>query len=280
MIGDSDDYPSLPWENDPEWGQSTLAIGRQGIIDPLIEISNPQDLAPSSGECLIGMGEAQEQANCLQDRASYIPDPTHGCLEKETKLASTDAIGSAMTSRNQIAQGSLVGSLPSKGLVDKGKTPKEPTATQIDPCLRDAITAVLSIASTAKDVGLNPGSKSLTEIGEPAARAAADVSPCMTVGDLALPNPADTLAGSPEGQKPGSDTSNTLECNKIDLTDQNLSLLLNAIKNAGYVLKKDNKSQAGLGSTVDHSKSGTPKKRDIVSCTLCTKFRGRPCEVK
>jgi hypothetical protein len=173
--------------------------------------------------------------------------------------------------------GSSVGKIESTDVFDRGKMTKQKKTPTVDSSLRDALSAVLSTTNLGTKPGSDPGSKSLQGVGLPDVIQRSEISTCRVKSGSAVPNPAVTSAERLDDEDPCLDASATFEPDKKDPIDQ----ILQAIRDAGYTVKKDNKSLAGLGHTVNHSGSVT-KKREEKACERAPdcKFVGRPCELK
>jgi len=280
----SDDFPELSYPGDQQWSHvSPSSLERQTeITDQLLENADAQTLAPTNGDNPIGLGDNSGKPFGLGgSRASWGPDAGNGCLENGKTLTSSDE---SMTVPIKNSLGSPGGTLESTDIVERGKTSKSKKAPSIDPCLRDAIiTAVFSTANPGKDNGSNSEFKSLPSVGSPGASNVPETSLCCMDSGIALPSPAALSRRPPNDQDPCLDSSSASASDKKDLTDQDATIqrILQVIKDAGYVLKKENKSQAGIGQNLNNLGSGFNKKRDPVPCSISTcKFRGRPCELK
>jgi hypothetical protein len=284
----SDDFPELSYPSDhPQWGPvSPSPLERQTeITDQLLENPNVQTLVPPNGDNPIGLEDDPERPMILEGRrASWDSDSRNGCLKNGSKLTSSDTISESMAIPITNSLGSPVGTLESTDTVERGKTSKLKKASSIDPCLREAIiTAVFSTASPGKDNGSDPEFKSLAGVGSPGVAHVSEISPSRMDSKIALPAPAAVSGRHPDDQDPCLDASSGSASDKRDLTDQDATIqrLLQVIKDAGYVLKKENKSQAGIGQNVNNLGSSSNKKRDPVPCSFSgCKFGGRPCELK
>jgi hypothetical protein len=282
----SDDFPELSYPgNHPPWGDVIpSSINRQTeITDQLLENTDAQILGPPNGD---SPGSLEDNTGKPMShggsRASWEPDAGNGCLEKRKSLMTSDAAGECMEMSITNSLGSSVGTVESTDTLERGKIPKSKKSSPIDPCLREAIiTAVFSTANLGKDNGSDQEFKSLPGVGSPDVVHVSEISPCRVDSGIPLPCPAPTSGRHPDDQDPCLNASSASASDKRDLTDQDAKLqrLLQVIKDAGYVLKKENKSQAGLGHNVNHLGSGVTKRRDPVVCSLC-KFHGRPCELK
>lgn len=282
-----DDFPELSYPGDQQWSHvSPTSLDRQAeITDPLLENPDAQTLVPPNGENPIGLEDDPGKPMILGgSRASWESDAGNGCLENGNKLTSADANSKSMAMPITNSLGSPVGTLESTDIVERGKTSKPKKASPIDPCLRDVlITAVFSPTNPGKNNGSDPELKSIPGVGSPNVAHVSEISPGRMDSKIALPTPAAVSGRHPDDQDPCSDASSGSTSDKMDLIDQDATIqrLLQIIKDAGYVIKKENKSQAGIGQNVNNLGSGFNRKRDPVPCSVSgCKFRGRPCELK
>lgn len=273
------DFQNLAHHDDfSQWSHvspSSLDRHRE-ITEPLLENTGSQTLVPPNGECPVSREDEPGKPNFEGSRASWEPEAGNGCLEERKLDPSSNSIGDSIAAPMTDSLGSAAGKLESTDVCERGKT-KQKKAPSIDPALRDILTAVLSTANLGKNSSSDPGPKSLPGIGLPDAAYRSEISKCRIDPGMALPSPAMTSAGRPDDQDPCLDASAASVPDKKDLTDQ----LLQAIRDAGYIVKKENKSPTGLGRAPNSLGSGVTKKRDLVYCgePRC-KFRGRPCELK
>jgi hypothetical protein len=282
----SNDFPELSYPVDhPQWSDiSPSSPDRQTeTTDPLLENPDPRTLVPPNGKSLIGLednpGKTMSHGG---SRASWESETGNGCLKNGKNLTSSDVAdeNTAMPITNSL--GSPMSSLESTDTFERGKVPKPKKASSIDPCLRDAIiTAVFPTANPGKDNGSDPEFKSLPGVGSPDVVHVSEISPCHIDSGIALPSLAALSGGHPDDQDPCLNAAAASASDKRDLIDQDATVmrLLQVIRDAGYVIKKENKPQSGLGQNVNNFGSGVNKKRDPVPCSEC-KFRGRPCELK
>jgi hypothetical protein len=285
----SEDFPELSYPDDhQEWSHvSSVPLNRQAeITERLMENTNPQILGPPNDDSPIclddDLDDALEKPLSLRgSRASWDSDAGDGCLEKRKDLPTTDAASKSIEPPTTAPLGSVVDTLECTDISERCKTSKSKKATSIDPCLWSALTAVFSNSNPGKIGGSDQVVKSLTGIGSPGTVHVSEISPGRTDSRIALPSQAVTSGSHPDDQDPCLKASSAPATDKSDLTDQDAQVqkLLQAIKDVGYVLKKENKSQIGLGQNVNNLASGTHKRRDPVPCSLCT-FNGRPCELK
>jgi hypothetical protein len=283
----SDDFPELsyPGDNHPQWRLvSPSSLDRQTeITDPLLENADAQTLVPPNEDSPIGLEDDPGKPSSLGgSRASWESDAGNGCLEKGKNMTSSDTTGESMAMPIKNSLGSPVGTSESTDTLGRGKASKSKRTLPIDPCLRDAIiTAVFSTANPGKDNGSDPEFKSLPGIGSPDVAHVSEISPCRMDSGIALPSPAAMSRSHPDDQDPCLNASSASASDKRDLSDQDAKIqrFLQVFKDAGYILKKENKSQTGLGQNVNNLGSSVNKRRDQVLCSVC-KFHGRPCELK
>ena len=281
MVLGSVEFPELSYPDDhQEWGHvSSGPLDQQTeISDPLMGNSDAQTLVSPNEDSPICLDDGLGKPLSLREsRASWDPDAGNGCLEKGNELTSADASSESMELPVTESLGSVVGNLESTDTHDRGKTPKSKKAPPIDPCLRDALTAVFSNPNPGKDDGSDPEIKSTPEIGSQDMVHVSEISPCRMDSRIALPRQAVTSGNQPDDQDPCLKAST----DENDLTDQEAKIqkLLQVIKAAGYVIRKETKSQAGFGQSNNNLTSGVHKKRNPVQCPSC-KFHGRPCELK
>lgn len=280
----SENFPELSYpDHHQEWSHvSSDPLDRQTeITEPLIDNADARTLVPPNGDSPISLDDGLGKPLSLGgSRASWDSDAGNGCLEKVKDLTSADVASESMGLPVTESLGSAVGTLQSTDTNERGKTTKSKKASLIDPCLRDALTAVFSTKNPGKD-GSDPGVISPPGIGSPDMAHVSEISPCRVDSRIALPSQAVTSGSYPDDQDPCLKASSTSATDKSDLTDEEAKIqkLLQALKDAGYVLKKENKSQTGLGQSNNSLASGVHKRRDPVRCSTC-KFMGRPCELK
>ncbi len=280
--GKSIAYADPAFATDPAlWSHvSPTVLGCQAMmIDPQLEDANPQTLLPPSEHYRIGMDDQANSGSPQTQKAAWEPDAANGCLEKDAKVDLATSTGDNMTSTPQSPRSCPLAAVEPKNLIKRGKTPKPKKSCPIDPYLWEAITAALTKAYNGKHAEPEEEPRSPQVIGLPDAQHASGISLCRIDSREPSPSPAATSAGPPDTQNPSLEASSTSGPEKeapID-KDRNLQLFLEAIKDAGYVIKKESKS-----STVGHtsSQSSGTKKGDRVTCSVCNKFCGRPCELK
>ncbi len=282
----SEDFPELSYPGDhPQWSNvSSSPLDRQTeITDPLLGNADTQSLVPPNGDSLIGLGDDPgKPTSPLESRASWESGAGNGCLEKRKEMTSADAISEGIAVPITDSLGSSVGTLDSADTLDRGKAPKPKKASTIDPFLRNAlITAVFCTANPGNDDGSHPEINRPPGIRLPDVAHVPDISPCRMDSRIALPGHAAATGKHPDDQDLCSKASSASTTDVRDLTDQDAKIqkLLQVIKDAGYVLKKENKPHTGLGQNVNNLASGSQTKRDPVWCSLC-EFHGRPCELR
>jgi hypothetical protein len=174
-----------------------------------------------------------------------------------------------------------VSSAEAKIPLEKGKISKVQKSSKLDPGLRNAIAAVLSKGTIGNDSRVAQGSGYSPEAELPDVLHSHGISVCKTDFEMPSPNPEAPLGGVLGDQAGSSEAPHSSDGDKKELVDpeQKLQEILQAIQEAGYVIKKDNKS-VGLNPSTDQPGPGSSKKREVVTCGTCSKFSGRPCELK
>ena len=283
-MGETDE-PEFSYDNEPaQWSQvSQTEISCQTeMIDPILQVDDTQTACSPTVNFHSGQDDTQGSPENLK-ASTALRELNNGdkCLKTEPKAQLNHVSGENVILPRVNSLGSLVGSLDATDPHVKGKAPKLKRAPKIDPCLREAITAVFSKASIGNDAGSDQNSKPALDTVMSNTVHAYGISPKKMDTEISISSPVNLPGGNLDNAAPCSGASSTVAHKSEDLVDQEQKIqeFLKAIQAAGYTLKRDTKS-TGLGHTVDQLGSAPSKKRDQESCPRCKKFRGRPCEVK
>jgi hypothetical protein len=283
---ESPDGPDLPFEvGDSHWSHlSSAALGPQpDLIDPALQDDDTETTGIPSKDFHFGFDNKREKPDSLaDDKALGEANDPNGCLEGQKIIQSNHMSIETMTLPATYLIGSRTSAAEAKFSKESGKGSKTQKLFKLDPNLRDVITAVFSQGSIGNDTGLGQESKSLPE----AELSVMLHSPGSSLGKsdfvLPMPGPQAPLGESLDGQAPCSEALHILDTDKKDPIDaeQKFQEILRAMQNAGYTIKKDTKSVGSNQSIDQPGSSSSAKKRDLVTCQRCSKFRGRPCELK
>lgn len=281
---ESPDGADLPFEvGHSDWSHLTSAvIGPQpDLIDPALQDDDTETAGMPGKDFHFGFANKPEKPNSLaEDKALDESNDLDGCLEGQRGLQSNHMSIETMTSPTTYMAGSQMSAAQAKISREAGKGPKPQKVFDLDPNLRDVITAVFSQGGIGNDTEIDKASKNPPEAELPVVLH----SPRNSLGqtDFGVPMPSREPPSREilDSNAPCSEALHALDADKKDPIEaaQKLHEILKAIQNAGYTIQKDIKS---VGSNQSTDQTGqSPKRREIVTCARCSKFRGRPCELK
>lgn len=248
------------------------------LIDPSLENDHVTQAFVSSTEIYpIGVAQTRDLGRHEVHQA-LLQIQTQGVdesLKKGSEIPKPEKSVKTVSSVNVDVKSTIKLSNPEE-VVGKGKTPKRANTTGANADVREAITAVLKA-----QLGRNSAiSHSLQGSPGSLISASSDVTP---VSDVVRPK---DLQGPQDFNLPSiashlEELDGPIPSPKEDsgiLLTENLEAVLEAIRKAGYVLKKEPKPTGTTNGQL--GASTTRKSENLVQCTLCIKFSGRPCELK
>jgi hypothetical protein len=275
--------PDLSYDNDDiSWSRSdSVPLGCQieMMIDPALQDDNPASLLPPKAESPGGIINSQRDV-LFGEADGALPEHNsrNSCPEEnEPAKDSIDSNGKTPTSSTSNIPSSLADIVESKDRLEhlNGKTSKPRNTSRIDHRLRDAITAVITKATVRNDTGSFEATRMGSE-NRKTEEHLSKLSALKVTNEGVLSIPELTMATHLASQTPCIGVPSTSGSDEGSLTPQEI---LQAISDAGYVITKGTKP-TGHGRAIDHSASSAIKKRDLVTCDACSKFSGRPCELK
>lgn len=238
-------------------------------IDPLLEDANVKQAFASPTEAYsVGSDHTEDlRRQAVRNGLWHTqPEGETTCLENELPRSISNLSGQTMTS---LVDGTKSSPKPivTGEASERGKTTKRATTLVADAEVRHAVTAELKKAQMMKVAGSsNPSQGSPGSLFSPppdmSSITAVSLEDVQRASLSRMPSILDGCTPSPK------EDSGSLLIDEV----------LEAIKKAGYVIKKEPKSIGAVGNS--QSGPSTKKVENFVSCDLCPKFKGRPCELK